>query len=165
MIRPCRRRATLTRSAGPRMTAAVLLACLAGAACEDRIHREIAAEIHLLLEPKTAILTGTQSRLTAFGIKAIPQIEVALHTASVRGRQDLIAALVEIGDAEAIPILRHFAVYDENAAVRDACRQALSDWKAGSGQRAEAASKALDRIATLDARGIGPSPQAGPPPR
>ena len=43
-----------------------------------------------------------------------------MHTAAPTGRLHLIAALERIGDDEAVPVLRHVAVFDITAEVRDA---------------------------------------------
>ena len=42
----------------------------------------------------------------------------------------LIAALEKIGDGEAVPVLRHVAVFDITPEVRDAAEDLLSRWAA-----------------------------------
>ena len=103
------------------------------AACEDTSYRKIGAEITVLAKrSQDPRVDGARQRLVAFGAAAIPQIETALHTAQERGRLHLVAALQDIGDAEAIPILRHFAVYDSSAEVRASCETILKGWSAAT---------------------------------
>jgi hypothetical protein len=141
------------------LAALSLLALAPLAGCEDTSYRKIGAEISLLArrgqDPGT---DGARQRLVAFGRPAIPQIETALHTAKEPGRLQLVAALADIGDAEAIPILRHFAVYDTSAAVREACSAILRGWSTSSDARAGAARLALTRVAELRDRGEMPTP-------
>jgi HEAT repeat protein len=61
----------------------------------------------------------------AFGTRAIPQIETALHSASPAARLRLVSVLVAMNDPEVIPILRHFARRDTSPEVRAACEAAL----------------------------------------
>ena len=101
--------------------------------CEDTSYRKIGAEITVLAKrSQDPRVDGARQRLVAFGPTAIPQIETALHTAPERGPPHLVAALQDIGDAEAIPILRHFAVYDGSAEVRAACEAVLKRWSAAT---------------------------------
>ena len=69
-------------------------------------------------------------RLAAFKRAAIPQIETSLHTAAPAGRLHLIAAMARIGDGEAVPILRHAALFDVAPEVRSAAEAVLSGWAA-----------------------------------
>lgn len=138
---------------------AVLLAQLSGAGCEDTGYRKIGAEITVLAKrSQDPRVDGARQRLVAFGRTAIPQIETALHTAPERGRLHLVAALQDIGDPEAIPILRHFAVYDGSEEVRGACEAVLKYWSAATDARAERARPALARVAELRSKGEAPTP-------
>ena len=65
--------------------AAVLLAQLSSAGCEDTGYRKIGAEITVLAKrSQDPRVDGARQRLVAFGQRAIPQIETALHTAQER---------------------------------------------------------------------------------
>jgi HEAT repeat protein len=131
----------------------VALLALALAACEDGAYREMGAEINVLTQRSDALVGPATRRLAAFGRKAVPQLETALHTASVNGRLNLIAALAQIGEPESAAILLHFAVYDPDASMRAACEEVLRSW---SGRLAPAARAALARVAEKRARGEGP---------
>ena len=137
------------------------------AACEDTSYRKIGAEITVLAKrSQDPRVDGARQRLVAFGAAAIPQIETALHTAQERGRLHLVAAMQDIGDAEAIPILRHLAVYDSSSEVRASCASILRGWSAATATatatataaRAERARLALARVEELRAKGEAPTP-------
>ncbi len=137
----------------------VLGLALAGlAACEDQSYRDIGGEIGILTKRTDGLVAPATERLREYGQKALPQIETALHTASESGRRNLIGALEAIGDIEAVPILRHLAVYDLDARLQASAETVLQLWAGGSGPRAQAAKVALDRVATLRASGEGPTP-------
>jgi hypothetical protein len=130
---------------------------LAAAACEDVSHRDIGDEINILVRRNDALVAPATDRLARYRRHAIPQIETAMHTSAPPGRLHLIAALEKIGDDEAVPVLRHVAIFDITADVRDAAEALLKRW-AGSpdkklGPRARAA---LDEIARRRAAGVGP---------
>jgi hypothetical protein len=132
---------------------------LGGGACDDQSYRDIGAEIGLLTARSDSLVPPAIERLARYGRRALPQIEIALHTASDSGRANLLATLARIGDAEAVPIFRHFAVYDLSADIRGQCERALGEWAAAApGPRAEAARAALSRIAELRAHGAAPAP-------
>src|SRR6185436_4809698 len=98
-------------------------------------------------------------RLAAYGRKAVAQIETALHTAAPTGRLHLLAALDRIGDGDAVPVLRHVAVYDVWADARQAASDLLARWAeagAASPARAERARAALAVVARKRAAGEGP---------
>ena len=125
-------------------------------ACEDQSYRSIGSEIGLLTARNDGLVVPAIERLRGFGRHALPQIEIALHTASETGRRNLINALYAIGDAEAVPILRHFAVYDVTADIRAQCETILDGWAGIGSPRAEAARAALKRIGELRLQGEGP---------
>jgi HEAT repeat protein len=126
-----------------RLALAVLL--LLG--CEDTSYRDIGAEIKLLTTRTDALVPPAIRRLAGYKRRAIPQIEIALHTASPAGKVNLVHALEAVGDGEAVAILRHFAVYDPDAEVRAACEGVLGTW---------GASEALARIKEMRAKGEAP---------
>ena len=135
-----------------------LAAALALGGCEDQSYRDIGGEIGILTSRSDRLIEPATERLCGYGRHAIPQIETALHTASETGRRNLLGALHAIGDAEAIPILRHFSVYDGSPIVRAEAETILGGWAGHGSPRAEAASAALKRIAELRAMGEGPAP-------
>ena len=118
-------------------------------ACEDSSHRGIGDEINLLTRRNDALVPPAIERLAGYRRKAIAQIETALHTAAPYGRLHLLAALEKIDDAEAVPILRHVAVYDVNGEVRETAERILASWAAGAREpgrsRAVAARALIDR--------------------
>jgi hypothetical protein len=132
----------------------ILLALLA-LGCEDRTYRDIGGEINILTQRSDALVPPATRRLAAFGRRALPQIEIALHTASRAGKLNLVNALDAIANPEAASILRHFAVYDPEPDVRTACEDVLGRWSRKPATAA-AAEDALKRIAEKRARGEGP---------
>lgn len=142
---------------------AFLLAGFAGGACEETAHRDIQDEINILTRRDDALVPPATERLARIGKLAIPQIETALHTAAPTGRIHLIAAFDRLGDADAIPVLRHFAVYDVRSEVRQACTDLLARWASGPTEtspairgRAERAQAAMVEIARKRAAGEAP---------
>jgi HEAT repeat protein len=125
----------LRRAAVP----AVVLVGLALAACEDVSHGDIGDEINILVRRNDQLVGPATERLAAYRRAAVPQIETAMHTAAPSGRLHLVAALDRIGDDEAVPVLRHVAVFDVTPDVRDG--------------RARAA---LEVVARKRAAGLGP---------
>ena len=87
------------------------------------------------------------ARLAALGRRAVPQIETAMHTASSRGKVNLVSALAAIGEPESAAIVQHFATYDASPEVRSACEELLRQWAKASGARHLAAEQALARLA------------------
>jgi len=124
--------------------------------CEDRSYREIGAQINALTKPGGGSVDDAISQLARMGRRTLPQIETALHTASPRGKSNLIRALDAIGDPEAAAIVQHFAVYDASAEVRAACEELLQRWAAASDRRAGPARQALARVGEKRAKGEGP---------
>jgi hypothetical protein len=134
----------------------LILAALLLVACEDRSYRDIGAEIRVLAERDDQLVARSLERLVRFGRRAVPQIETALHTASARGKLNLVRALDAIAAPDAAPILRHLAVYDPAPEVRGACEAVLRRWAATAGAQAEAARRALARVEAKRGRGEGP---------
>lgn len=136
------------------------LLCLAApllvTGCEDVSHRDIGDEISILTRRNDALVPPATERLAAYGRKAVPQIETALHTAAPTGRLHLIAALEKIGDHESVPVLRHVAIYDVKPEVRAGAEGLLARWASGSDQRGERARSAQAEIARKRAAGEGP---------
>lgn len=134
----------------------ILLAALAIGACEDRSYRDIGAQVQVLAKRTDGLVPRATEALTRFGRRAVPQIETAMHTASPRGRQNLVAVLDRIGEPETAAVLRHFAVYDPDPSVRAVCEEVLRRWAAATDARGPAAKAALARVAEKRARGEGP---------
>jgi hypothetical protein len=136
----------------------VILLLVGAAACEEVSHRDIGDEINILIRLDDQMVAAATDRLARYRRSAIPQIETAMHTAAPKGRLHLIAALDKIGDPEAVPVLRHIAVFDITAEVRDAAEGLLSRWSATPDKkgRAARAQAALAEIARRRAAGIGP---------
>jgi hypothetical protein len=143
---------------GPRLTGALALALALAPACEDTSYREIGGEISVLTQRTDALVPPAIRRLARFRRRAVPQIEIALHTASPAGKVNLVHALEAIAEVESVSILRHFAVYDPDPEVRTACDEILARWaQAGSPQPlVSAAQAAVARISTLRGAGEGP---------
>jgi hypothetical protein len=141
------------------MRGLALVALLVGAAaCEDVNHHDIGDEINILVRRNDALVAPATERLARYKRSAIPQIETAMHTAAPPGRLHLIAALDQIGDDEAVPVLRHVAIFDVTSEVREAAEALLRRWAgAGSGARAKRASAALAEVARKRAAGLGPT--------
>ena len=140
---------------------AVAAAAATGGGCEDRSDRDQGAQINLLTQRTDALVPAAIRRLAAFGKRALPQIEIALHTAPAAGKNNLLGVIDAIGDPESIAILRHFAVYDPHPEVRTACEEVLKGWAAKARSpdeisRAGAARTALALVADRRARGEGP---------
>lgn len=120
------------------------LALLAG--CDDRSYREIGASIDVLTKRNEELPGPAIARLAKIGRRAVPQIETAMHTASPRGKVNLVSALAAIGEPESTAILQHFAIYDKSPEVRAACEELLAQWSASSDARGAAAKHAIARV-------------------
>lgn len=151
-------RGGLRRAARAVAVAALLVLAAAGAGCEDVSHRDIGDEINILTRRNDALVPPAIERLAAYRRTALPQIETALHTAAPTGRLHLIAALERIADGEAVPVLRHVAIYDVRPEVREAAEAVLTKWAAagGAGGLATRAAAARAEIARKRAAGEGP---------
>ena len=57
-------------------------------------------------------------RLVAYGRPALVVLEAALHTADAPGRRRIVRAIERVGDPDAVPLLHHYAQYDEDPQVR-----------------------------------------------
>ena len=134
----------------------LILALALASGCEDTSYRDIGAEIRVLTTRTDALVAPAIGRLAGFRRHALPQIEIALHTASASGKVNLIRALEAIGDVEAVAILRHFAVYDPDPEVRTACDELLGRWAKSAPPLGPAAQAAQARIAEKRAAGEAP---------
>ena len=144
-------------AAGATTVMIVVAAMLGATACDDHSHTDIGDEINILIRRNDALVPPATERLAAYGRKAVPQIETALHTAAPFGRLHLIVALDKIGDDESVSVLRHVAVYDVTADVRDAALALLARWTTDTRKPlAERAQAAVAEIARKRAAGEGP---------
>jgi hypothetical protein len=114
--------------------------------CDDRSYREIGAAIDVLTKKNDQLPGPAIERLRRIGRRAVPQIETAMHTASPRGKVNLVSALGAIGEPESAAILQHFAVYDKSSEVRSACEDLLAQWAASSDRRSQPAKQAIARV-------------------
>ena len=132
----------------------ILLALCLLAGCSDRTETEARGNVTLLLHQEGAEARAAGERLAKMGRRAIPTIEAALHTADPGGRKSLIVVLRQIGDGEAIPLLRHLAAFDADASVRQEAEWTLKQWAAdaSNGARAEKSKAALRAIDEIRAR-------------
>jgi hypothetical protein len=137
--------------------AALFFVGLTLTACEDVSHGDIGDEINILVRRNDQLVGPATERLASYRRAAVPQIETAMHTAAPSGRLHLIAALDRIGDGEAVPVLRHVAVFDVTPDVRDAAEAVLRRWAGdAAGPRAARARAALEEVARKRAAGLGP---------
>lgn len=92
---------------------ALLLAC-----APEGIDPRVRDDVKAVAEANAGEVEAAQERAAAHGRAAIPEIETALQNAGVEGRLNLIGALRRIGDGEAIPLLLHRALHDDDERVR-----------------------------------------------
>lgn len=112
-----------------RLSSVLLVAFVALAACNDA-DDDIRANVTILVNHEGALATAAAEHLSRYGRRAIPTIEAAMHTANGPGRKNLIMALRKIGDAEAVPLLGHIAVYDPSPDVQREAVWTLKTWAA-----------------------------------
>ena len=110
------------------MKRAVVCAAFCAAACVQDIDRDLQDDVTIVAEREGTLTEAATARLARRGVRAIPSIETALHTARPSGRANLIVALRRIGDRQAVPILRHFGRYDADEAVRREALYTLRSW-------------------------------------
>lgn len=117
------------------------------ACSRDADERKIHNEVDILVEREGQLAEDAANRLAKnFGVRAIPTLETALHTANPVGRLNIIMALRRIGHPDAIPLLRHYAIHDEEEGVRKEAEVTLRQWAAGTDDRATKARAALRTI-------------------
>jgi hypothetical protein len=120
--------------------------------CSDEAEGRIRADVLVLTAEDRA---STEVRhavddLARYRRRALPTLEAALHTASEPGRKNLILALRRLGDGEAVPLLRHLAIFDPSGEVRREAEWTLKAWAAdgqpSAAERARAAQRALRAV-------------------
>jgi hypothetical protein len=129
-----------------RLIPIVLAIFLTAPACDDRSYREIGASINVLTKRSDELPGPAIARLRQIGRRAVPQIETAMHTASSRGKVNLVSALAAIAEPESTAILQHFAVYDKSPEVRTACEELLATWAAAGDRKSQPAKQAIARV-------------------
>jgi HEAT repeat protein len=129
---------------GSRLRSVLIVAALVAAACSDA-DDDIRANVTILVNHEGALATAAAEHLVRYGRRAIPTIEAAMHTASGPGRKNLIMALRKIGDAEAVPLLGHIAVYDPSPDVQREAVWTLKQW-ADDGRYADRAARAREAL-------------------
>ncbi|HEX7505852.1 MAG TPA: HEAT repeat domain-containing protein [Polyangia bacterium] len=129
-----------------RLILLLVLVLAALPACDDRSYREIGAAINVLAKKSEELPGPAIARLKQIGRRAVPQIETAMHTASPRGKVNLVSALAAIGEPESTAILQHFAVYDKSPEVRAACEDLLAQWAASNDRKGQPAQQAMARV-------------------
>jgi hypothetical protein len=132
----------------PLLAAVLLVLGCALGACNDA-DDDIRANVTLLCNHEGALASAAAEHLARHGRRAIPTIEAALHTASPVGRKNLILALRQIGDVEAVPLLGHVAGFDASADVRKEAEWTLRKWASdpsapARADKARAAVRALE---------------------
>ena len=121
----------------------LVVALLAGGCAVDE--ESIRVDVQLLAalpEPNPRAV----ERLLAHGRRALPPIEAALHTADASGRKRLVLLLGRLGDPEAAPLLRHFALYDGAPEVRREAERLLVAWSTLGDALGAAAVRAVDEL-------------------
>jgi len=126
------------------MRAALGILALLGCA-DDRRERELALDAETVGDG-AAQAGAALERLVAAGRAAIPAIETALYGARIEGRLDLIVALRRIGDVAAVPLLWHWARWDEDERVRKEAEWTLRGWARGQDARATRAREAVRKL-------------------
>ena len=132
----------MLRARAALLTIFVLVAC-----SRDADERKIHDEVDILTSREGQLAEDAAHRLAKnFGVRAIPSIETAMHTANPPGRMNCIMALRRIGHADAIPLLRHYAIYDEEDGVRTEAEVTLRQWAGRTDDRATKARTAVRAI-------------------
>lgn len=133
----------------PRFAVAVALVALSvGCVREDETMRADVQLVASLPEPSPRAI----ERLVLRGRGAIPLVEAALHTAEPPGRKNLLLLLRRIGDPAAVPLLRHYALYDPEPEVRSEAEWTLRGWAKETDERARRAREALRLLEEWKAR-------------
>ena len=90
-------------------------------------------DVQIVAAHEGEMMQAAARRLARHGRAALPPIEAALHTADEAGRKNLLYALRQTGEAEAIPLLRHLALHDAAEGVRHEALWTLEQWATGPG--------------------------------
>ena len=134
-----------------------LLWLVALGGCEGDIHKDIHGHIHVVVKRDDALVSPAMKALVKHHTRALPQIEVALHTARAEGRVRLLEVLSQVRDVETSALLRHFGVFDSDPRVRALAETTLASWaQSKPSQLATSAQAALRWMSDQRAHGLGP---------
>jgi hypothetical protein len=125
---------------------ALLLGLAALTAACTRNDDQVRTDVGLLVSQEGESAQAAADRLAGHGRGVLVSLEGALHTANARGRKNVVMAMRRLGDAEAIPLLRHVAVFDAAPEVQREAEETLSAWAAGHDARGGAAQAALRAV-------------------
>ena len=133
-------------------------------ACDGDIHKDIYGNIHVVVNRNDAFLAPAAAELERYGLRALPQIETALHSAKPDGRFRLVQVMARIKHTETVPLLRHLGLFDADDRVRKLARDTLVAWGAGTQDEAlsTASNTALTWVHDQSAKGQGPMVRAVP---
>ena len=95
--------------------------------CVQDLDRDLQDDIAIVSTRTGLLVEDAIARVARRGVRAIPPIETALHTARPAGRLNLVMALRRIGSPESLPLLEHLARWDSDAAVRKEADSTLHD--------------------------------------
>ncbi|MDX2021885.1 MAG: hypothetical protein SF187_16730 [Deltaproteobacteria bacterium] len=98
------------------------------AACEGDVHKDIHGNIHVVVNRDDAFVPPAAAALVNHGLRALPQIETALHSAKPDGRLRLVEVMSRIKHPDTVHLLRHLALFDADARVRALSETTLSAW-------------------------------------
>jgi hypothetical protein len=126
-----------------------LLLLLVAGCSDSSADDDIRAHVTFAIKQEGKVATDAAEYLQRYGRRAIPTIEAAMHTATPEGKKNLILALRKIGDVEAVPLLRHVALFDPSRDVQREAEWTLKSWAAGAAgeprtEKARAALRAID---------------------
>ncbi len=114
-------------------------------ACTGATDRDLELDVQRLAK-EDSLPESVAARVAARGVRAVPDLEAALHGAGVAGRLNLLVALRRTGAVEAVPLLLHRAQHDDDERVRLEAEHALRTWAGERGGRADAARRALRKL-------------------
>jgi hypothetical protein len=124
---------------------------LLGAACTDEGEGHIRGQVTILANQEGTAAFHAVEELRPYGRRALPILEAALHTAPEPGRKNLILALRQIGDPDAVPLLRHLSIFDAADSVRREAEWTLKQWAADlSAEGKERAARARAALRAID---------------
>lgn len=143
------------------------VACGALPGCEGDVHKDIHGQIYVLVTRQDTWADKAARALQAQGLRALPQIETALHSARPEGRVRLVEVLAHIEHPDSAQLLRHVTLHDVDPRVRTLGERTLEAFARASNQPqlAREATQALAWVAQERKQGDTPLVrEADPPP-
>ena len=139
--------------------AVVCVAALAEAGCQGDIHKDIHGNIHVVVNRTDSFVPKAAHELQRYGLRALPQIETALHSAKPDARLRLVQVLLGIPQADTAALLRHLALFDADERVRDLSEHTIAVWGAKDPALplTTASRSALAWLRQSRAKGLGPT--------